>query len=92
MVLGDFNSIAADHERKGGAPNFAIRSMRNFCSMIQECNLLDASFQGSKFTWKSGRLQQRLDRVLINIEWRLKFQGAAVFHLPYFKLDHRPIW
>lgn len=92
MVLGDFNSIAADHERKGGAPNFAIRSMRNFCSMIQECNLLDASFQGSKFTWKSGRLQQRLDRVLINIEWRLKFQGAAVFHLPYFKSDHRPIW
>lgn len=59
MVLGDFNSIAADHERKGGAPNFAIRSMRNFCSMIQECNLLDAGFQGSKFTWKSGRLQQR---------------------------------
>lgn len=73
MVLGDFNSIAANHERKGGAQNFAIRSLGSFCSMIQDCNLLDAGFQGGKFTWKNGRLQQRLDRVLINIQWRLKF-------------------
>lgn len=91
MVLGDFNSIAANHERKGGAPNFASRSMRNFCSVIQDCNLLDAGFQGSMFTWKNGRLQQRLDRVLINIEWRLKFQGATVFHLPFYKSDHRAL-
>lgn len=46
---------------------------------------------GGAFTWKNGKLQQRLDRVLINIQWRIKFQGASVFHLPFFKSDHRAI-
>lgn len=65
--------------------------MKNFCDMILACNLLDAGFQGSPFTWKHGRLFQRLDRVLVNIQWRLKFQGANVFHLPFFKSDHRAL-
>lgn len=67
MVLGDFNFITNAHERKGGAPNFAVRGMRIFSEMIQECNLIDAELQGSPFTWKHGRLHQRLDRVLVNI-------------------------
>lgn len=91
VVLGDFNSITGAHERKGGAMNFTTRGMWSFCDMIQNCNLLDAGFQGSPFTWKNGRLQQHLDRVLINMLWRMKFQGASVFHLPFFKSDHRAI-
>lgn len=67
MVLGDFNSITNAHEWKGGAPNFAVRGMRIFSEMIQECNLIDVELQGSPFTWKHGRLHQRLDRVLVNI-------------------------
>lgn len=67
MVLGDFNSITNANERKVGVVNFASRGMRSFCNMIQHCNLLDAGFQGSPFTWKHGRLHQRLDRVLVNI-------------------------
>lgn len=91
VVLGDFNSIMANHERRGGSPNFAIRGMRKFYDMIHACNLLDAGFQGSPFTWRHGRLFQRLDRVLINLQWRLKFQSASIFHLPFFKSDHRAI-
>lgn len=91
VILGDFNSIMVSHERRGGAPNFATRGMQNFCNMIHDCNLLDAGFQGSPFTWRHGRLYQRLDRVLINLQWRLKFQSASVFHLPFFKSDHRAL-
>lgn len=57
--------------------------------MLQDCNLIDAGFQGSAFTWKKGNLFQRLDRMLINMHWRLCFPQAAMFHLPYFKSDHR---
>lgn len=91
MVIGDFNAITNSNERKGGAQNFATRGMRSFCDMIQDCDLLDVGFQGSPFTWKHGRLHQRMDRVLINVSWRLKFQSASIFHLPFFKSDHKAL-
>lgn len=54
VVLGDFNVILAYHERKGGSSNFSSRGMQNFRDMVQSCNLLDAGFQGSSYTWKHG--------------------------------------
>lgn len=67
VVLGDFNAILADHERRAGSPNFSIRGMHGFREMVQSCCLMDAGFQGSPFTWKHGNLFQRLDRVFCNI-------------------------
>lgn len=91
VVLGDFNTICGPHERKGGSSNFSIRGSINFRNIIHDCDLIDAGFQGNHFTWKHGNHYQRLDRVMINIQWRLKFQEAAVFHLPFFKSDHRAL-
>lgn len=91
IVLGDFNCILVDHERRGGAQNFAIRGRQDFREMVQECHLLDMGFQGRPFTWKHGNLFQRLDRVFCNLSWRLKFPNASVIHLPFFKLDHRAV-
>lgn len=50
VVLGDFNSIVADHERVGGALIPSNRGVSQFRDMIQACDLLDAGFQGSKYT------------------------------------------
>lgn len=83
VILGDFNSILAEHERRGGSSNFSIRGMQSFRRMMQECDLLDMGFQGSPFTWKHGNLFQRLDRVLCNLQWRMRFQSAIVVHLPF---------
>jgi len=33
----------------------------------------------------------RLDRCLINLDWRLKFQEGVVVHLGWLKSDQRPI-
>lgn len=91
VVIGDFNCILSDRERKGGASEPSTRGRHGFRAMMQDCNLIDAGFQGSAFTWKKGNLFQRLDRMLMNMQWRLQFPQAAVFHLPYFKSDHRAI-
>lgn len=90
-VLGDFNCILSDSERKGGASNPSNRGRDDFRRMLHDCNLIDSGFQGSPYTWRSGNLFQRLDRILINMQWRLRFPQAAVFHLPYFKSDHRAV-
>lgn len=91
MVTSDFNTIINDGERKGGATNYCNCGILGFREMVQDCELLDAGFQGCPFTWKKGDLRQRLDRCLINMQWRLKFLEAVVFHLPFFKSDHRAV-
>lgn len=72
-MLGDFNNIVAEHEMKGGSQNPSFRGVSQFRDMVQNCDLMDVRFQGSKFTWKHGNLIQRLDRVLLNMRWRMKF-------------------
>lgn len=57
VVTGDFNSIVSDGKRCGDSPNFGTRGSFDFREMIQQCDLLDAGFQGSPFTWKHGNLR-----------------------------------
>lgn len=60
-----------------------------FRHAIKDCELIDAGFQGYPFTRQRGDLEERLDRLCCNLDWRLWFAEAAVHHLPKFKSDHR---
>lgn len=66
--------------------------MVKFRETVQHCNLIDAGFRGYQFTWHRDQLEERLDRALINLDWRLRFPDAVVHHLPHFKSDHRPLF
>lgn len=90
-ILGDFNSILYDHEKVGGSARSSWRDSARFNEVINEVGLIDAGFQGPPFTWLKGSLMERLDQMLINSEWRLRFQLAVVHHLPPLKSDHRPL-
>ncbi|KAJ9180773.1 hypothetical protein P3X46_008981 [Hevea brasiliensis] len=63
VQLGDFNAIVSKDKRSGGS--------------FHDFNLLDLGFKGLKFTWKRGKLQERLDKALCNSKWRLSFPKAA---------------
>lgn len=90
-IIGDFNSTLSSQDRMGGSQNPSQRGCDDFRGMVQNCNLVDAGFQGPPFTWQMGNLSIRLDRMFINIQWRLLFQDGVVFHLPKFKSNHRCI-
>lgn len=90
-ILGDFNSILYDHEKVGGSARSSWRDSARFNEVINEVGLIDAGFQGPPFTWLKGSLMERLDQMLINSEWRLRFQLVVVHHLPPLKSDHRPL-
>lgn len=61
-----------------------------------DCELLDDGYSGTDYTWCNGwapdrRVWQRLDRVLINHEWRNNFDSTNVTHLIRTGSDHSPI-
>jgi hypothetical protein len=65
--------------------------MQMFRDALSSCNLSDMGFSGDIFTWRRGRIRERLDRVVANQGWRDKFPMAAVIHEDFWKSDHRPI-
>ncbi|XLR40135.1 hypothetical protein S83_024842 [Arachis hypogaea] len=96
MLVGDFNEIAYVSEKKGDS-----RSDLNACQMfknwINDCSLIDLSFVGTKFTWRGPqwegheRVFKRLERALVNANWRIRFSEAKVDIFPRTNSDHYPI-
>jgi len=82
-MVGVFNDIPSAAEKFGGsAPSLNRCSMFN--NMMNACGLMDLGFQGPLFTWSNKRkglakVQERLDRVLANSQWRMLFpEGEAL--------------
>jgi hypothetical protein len=60
VLLGDFNEILFSHEKEGGNPrphNF----MQAFQDVLTGCGLEDIGYSGDMFTWRRGRIRERLD-------------------------------
>ena len=59
--------------------------MEDFQAALEGCNLFDLGFQGYKFTWSNKRpgaanTRERLDRVVVNREWKDKFSASTLIH------------
>ncbi|KAL4343275.1 uncharacterized protein LOC107646037 [Arachis ipaensis] len=96
LLCGDFNEIGDVSEKKGGAPCDMLQ-IRRFRDWIDDCNLINLGFKGTRFTWRGPlwsngcRIFKRLDRTLCNAEWSLRFQDAIVGTLPRVRSDHYPL-
>ncbi|CAK9166470.1 unnamed protein product [Ilex paraguariensis] len=64
--------------------------MRDFEDCIQNSELIKLRYSGLLYTWKSNNVARKLDRVLINEEWNVKFPYSEVEHLPLGVSDHCP--
>ncbi|KAF9621378.1 hypothetical protein IFM89_020391 [Coptis chinensis] len=78
VVLGDFNVVLHNDEKKGLPPRRS--SMLEFLNWYNNCDLQLSDRVGLKYTWcnnqhGSGRILARLDRVFYNQAWIQKFGG-----------------
>ncbi|XP_020225467.1 uncharacterized protein LOC109807358 [Cajanus cajan] len=89
-ILGDFNAVLKESECKGGSSSACLRGDNAFRDFVLECHLLDMCYQGEPFTGKRGSLFERLDCVLVSLEWKMANPNSNVFHLNPFKSDHCP--
>jgi hypothetical protein len=90
LVMGDFNEILYSNEKEGGAVR-SQRCMQAFRGALNSCNLEDLGYGGDIFTWRRGKICERLDRAVCDPRWAAMFPMAAVVNEDFGKSDHRPV-
>ncbi|KAJ1395438.1 Ribonuclease H domain [Sesbania bispinosa] len=92
--MGDFNEILLPFEVRGGI--FCRNRANKFAKVLEDCRIMDIGAIGSNYTWfrkEQGRqsISKRLDRALVDCDWRNLMPEAFVEVLCRFRFDHSPI-
>lgn len=95
LCMGDFNDMYSLDEKDGVRP-VEDRRLQLFRQFLVDSALMDMELKGCKYTWVSnprdGRVtKEKLDRVLVNAEWRSLFPHASAVALPMINSDHSPV-
>jgi endonuclease/exonuclease/phosphatase family metal-dependent hydrolase len=71
--------------------------MEAFKNVLNDCELADLGFWGPKFTWSNCKwdgvfTKERLDRVMANRMWCMRFHAVGVVVESTLHSDHLPIF
>ncbi|KAK3189472.1 hypothetical protein Dsin_029033 [Dipteronia sinensis] len=93
IVLSDFNVSRSVGESIGGCSRIS-GAMEEFNDCLQSLELDDLRFSGFLHTWcnkrSNGCISKKLDRVLVNNDWLVKFENSEAIFLPPGISDHSP--
>ncbi|XP_074298813.1 uncharacterized protein LOC141629758 [Silene latifolia] len=92
--MRDFNEVLFTNEMKGGER--AQWQMNNFRDTVDEVGMTELPFVGYEYTFDNGQAgshnrQSRIDRAIMDEEWREVFPYAKLHHLDREWSDHAPI-
>lgn len=93
-VVGDFNAVRSEEERRGRGSVVDLRDISKFNEFIELNNLIELPLGGRVFTWyrKDGTCKSKLDRFLVNEEWVNKWPNQAVKSIGRTFSDHCAIF
>ncbi|CAL0299576.1 unnamed protein product [Lupinus luteus] len=94
MIIGDMNEILTANEVLGG--NFCISRANLLSNMMSQCDIMDLDSVNGLFTWRRnvrrcGHVRKKLDRCMVDIQWRFLFPHALLELLPPHNSDHNPL-
>ncbi|XP_019172758.1 PREDICTED: uncharacterized protein LOC109168171 [Ipomoea nil] len=92
VVIGDFNNLLYQHEKKGGNP-YPNSLLRGFGDAVDGCGLLQMPMRGHQFTWEKGKgtpnwIEERLDKALITNDWGVMNENAWLENIRTRASDH----
>ncbi|XP_031095115.1 uncharacterized protein LOC115999403 [Ipomoea triloba] len=95
VVMGDFNDLLHQHEKRGRAPHLDWL-LTGFQEAVADCGLVDFPFSGHQFTWERSRgsaamVEEKLDRILVTDTWLTLFDGATATSVSCPYSDHLPL-
>lgn len=89
MVLGDFNFVLRDNEKKNGQPITSYQ-VRDFVQCCMNLGLSDTNSSEFFYTWTNNTVWSKLDRVLVNDIWVQRDLPASTVFLTPGCSDHSP--
>lgn len=95
-IIGGFNDMMLMEEKQGGSAH-PRRLIDGFVETVNDCQLMDMGFNGNMFTWERARgtprwMQERLDRGLVNKQWKDMFPFADITVMDVSSSDHLPLY
>ncbi|XP_062088814.1 uncharacterized protein LOC133795381 [Humulus lupulus] len=95
-IIGDFNNIASQEEKRGGRP-YPSSLISGFQAVINGCQLHDQELRGYPYTWERSMgtnrsVEIRLDKALTSQSWLDEFQEVILTNLAFSSSDHSPIF
>ncbi|XP_031120574.1 uncharacterized protein LOC116023707 [Ipomoea triloba] len=96
VVLGDFNDLLFQYEKRGGNPH-PESLLRGFGEVVDDCGLIQLPMRGYQFTWERGRgteewMEERLDKVLARADWCNSLPEASVTNILTRNSDHSALF
>ena len=88
ILMGDFNEVLKPEERRGAKR--MTQGMREMQNLILDLQLVDMDV-GQKYTWLRKNAASRLDRVLVDQEWVLRWPALRGYCKGRAFSDHYPI-
>lgn len=80
LVLGDFNNVLSQDDKKKGGLKVTNYDTKDFVDCVKYLDLLDLRFVGCYYTLLSPSVCSKLDRALVNTTWNnSSFNGLAEF-------------
>lgn len=82
-------------DKFGGRPVHVNRAIRLW-ECLDRCKIIDIGFSEPRHTWSNLKpltvlIQEKINRVFINIEWNALYSEAVIKHLERVHSDHYPI-
>jgi hypothetical protein len=87
-----FNTMRRAEDKSNG--NFYYRWPHLFNAIIENLELREIDIVGRQFTWANDLVPptiEKLDRVLMTLEWERKFPNVTVQALDRYQFDHTPL-
>ncbi|KAK8494625.1 hypothetical protein V6N12_005754 [Hibiscus sabdariffa] len=94
-IIGDSNIVAKPEEKQGGLPFDASQAKWYYDFMDLSC-MVELPIKGETFTWSNLRSEdeailEKLDRILVSLEWNYSFPKAIGAMDAAIASDHAPI-
>lgn len=92
VIAGDFKEVLTGDDKFGGRAVSTYRALQ-FQECLNTSKMIDIGFSGARYTWSNNRpigqlVQERIDRVFVNVEWNALFLEAWVEHLERGHSNH----
>lgn len=92
MIAGDFNLILDAADKNNHRIN--RRNLGRFRRFVDEMELKDIFLHGRRYTWSNERENptlEKLDRILVTVNWELRFPYCFLQALSSDMSDHCPL-